>query len=248
MIGGLHLPIAVKIFDSEEALDRAAAEWVAARVRPGAVLGLATGGTPVGMYKELVEMHRMGELKFAGVRSFNLDEYVGLGSDHPQSFAYYMRERLFRWVDIGDGDWHIPNGANPDPVDEAARYDRLYWELGPVDAQILGIGTNGHVGFNEPGTSFDTATHVVDLAQATKEANAIAFGSPDAVPSKAITLGIRNIMAAREILLLAKGASKAEAIRRTLKEEPTPDVPASILQRHPQATLYLDRAAAQLVE
>lgn len=247
-MGGKPLPIKVEIFDTEEALDQAAARWLAARVRPGAVLGLATGGTPLGLYRRLVEMHRAGELSFAGVRSFNLDEYVGLASDHPQSYAAYMREHLFNWVDIEEGDWHIPDGANPDPAAEAARYDRLYWELGPVDAQILGIGTNGHIGFNEPGTRFEQSTHVVRLAQSTREANAAGFGSPDAVPSQAITLGIRNILAAREILLLAKGASKAEAVRRTLKEEPTPDVPASVLQRHPNAFIYLDREAAKLLD
>src|SRR5690606_3834006 len=165
VMGGKPLPIKVEIFDTEEALDQAAARWLAARVRPGAVLGLATGGTPLGLYRRLVEMHRAGELSFAGVRSFNLDEYVGLASDHPQSYAAYMREHLFNWVDIEEGDWHIPDGANPDPAAEAARYDRLYWELGPVDAQILGIGTNGHIGFNEPGTRFEQSTHVVRLAQ-----------------------------------------------------------------------------------
>lgn len=242
------MPLTVEIFDSEEELDEAAAAWLAARVRAGAVLGLATGGTPVGLYRRLVEMHRAGKLSFKGVRTFNLDEYVGLGPDHPQSYATYMRERLFRWVDIDAGDWHIPNGAAPDPEAEAERYDRLYWELGPVDAQVLGIGVNGHIGFNEPGTPFDQKTHVIELDQATKLANAAAFGSVDAVPSRAITLGIRNIMAAREILLMAKGASKAEVLRRALKEEPTPDVPASVLQRHANVYFYLDKAAARLLD
>jgi len=239
------LAFSVHVFDSEQALDRAAAQWVAARVRPGAVLGLATGGTPLGMYKELVEMHRRGELSFASVRTFNLDEYVGLAADDPRSYAWYMEQHLFRWVDIGSGDWHIPNGMHPDPEEEAARYDRLFWEIGPADAQVLGIGANAHIGFNEPGTPFDRATHVAELAWQTRVANAAPFGSPQAVPDRAITLGIRNILAAREILLLAKGASKAEAIRKALRETPTPDVPASALQHHPQVTVYLDREAAR---
>lgn len=242
------MPIKVEIFETEEALDEAAASWLAARIRPGAVLGLATGGTPLGLYRRLVEMHRSGNLSFKGVRSFNLDEYVGLAPDHPQSYATYMRERLFRWVDIDAGDWHIPNGAAADPEAEAKRYDALYWELGPVDAQVLGIGVNGHIGFNEPGTPFDQGTHVVTLARSTREANAAGFGSLDAVPELGITLGIRNIMAAREILLMAKGASKAEAIRRALTEEPAPGLPASVLQRHPNTVFYLDRAAARLLD
>lgn len=235
----------LEVFDSQQALDRAAAEWVAARVRPGVVLGLATGSTPVGMYKELVEMHRRGELTFAAVRTLNLDEYVGVGPDDPGSFAAYMEAHLFRWVDIAPGDRHIPDGLHPDPEAEAARYERLYWEVGPVDAQVLGIGTNGHIGFNEPGTPFDQSTHVVELAWETRLANAGAFGSPEAVPARAITLGIRNILAAREILLLAKGGSKADAVRKALRGEPTPHVPASSLQLHPKVTVYLDRDAAR---
>ena len=151
----MPLPIKVEIFDTEEALDRAAAGWrCGARVVPELCSGWRRAGRLLGLYRRLVEMHRAGELSFAGVRSFNLDEYVGLAPDHPQSYAAYMREHLFNWVDIAERDWHIPDGADPDPAAEAARYDRLYWELGPVDAQILGIGTNGHIGFNEPGTPF----------------------------------------------------------------------------------------------
>jgi len=243
-MGGSCLPYTLKVFESEEALDRAAAEWVAARVRPGAVLGFATGNTPVGMYRQLAALHRRGEISFAAVRTFNLDEYVGLDPADPRSYAAYMREHLFRWVDIAPDAWHIPSGAAPDPEEEAARYDRLYWELGPVDAQVLGIGGNGHIGFNEPGTPFDKTTHVVELTWQTRLANAGPFGSPEAVPARAITLGIRNIMEAREILLLAKGAAKAEAIRRALREEPGPGVPASVLQLHPKVTIYLDQEAA----
>jgi len=241
------MAIDVQIFESEQELDRKAAEWLAARVRPGAVLGLATGNTPIGMYRELAAMHRRGQISFAGVRAINLDEYVGLSREHPESFAAFMEEHLFRWVDIAPEDRHIPNGAAPDPVQEAERYEKLYWEIGPVDAQVLGIGSNGHIGFNEPGTPFDSVTHVVELAEATRIANAPAFGSPEAVPRYAITLGIRNIMAAREIILLAKGASKAEAISRTLKETPTPEVPASVLQTHPNVIVLLDREAAKLL-
>lgn len=241
------MPFSLEVFDDPRELDRAAARWLAARVRPGAVLGLATGNTPMGMYRELVAMHRRGELSLAGVRTFNLDEYVGLGADDPRSYAAYMLEHLFRWVDIAPGQWHIPDGLNPDPEEEASRYDRLYWELGPCDVQVLGIGRNGHIGFNEPGTPFDQGTHVVELAWETRLANAEAFGSPEAVPERAITLGIRNILAAREILLLAKGASKAEAVRRALEEEPSPDLPASALQLHPRVTVYLDREAARAI-
>src|SRR5690606_7358533 len=165
--------------------------------------------------------------------------------DDPRSYAAFMQEHLFSAVNIDPARIHIPDGSAPSPAEEAQRYDALIKELGPIDAQILGIGTNGHIGFNEPGTPFESRTQVMALAESTKRANAGPFGSVDAVPTHAITMGIQTILEAKEILLLAKGASKAEAIRRAVEEPPHIDLPASALQRHPNVTIYLDREAAK---
>lgn len=239
------MAITVKVFDRVEDLDYSAALWMAERMKgPAPVIGLATGSTPIAMYRHMVQLHQQGQLDFSHVRSFNLDEYVGLSKDHEQSYAAYMDHHLFNWVNIDRAKIHIPQGDAPDPYAEAQRYDELIKTHGPVDAQVLGIGQNGHIGFNEPGTPFDSRTHVVTLDESTRKANAGPFGSVDAVPTQAITLGIQNILEAKEILLIAKGASKADAVRRALKDDPTVDLPASVLQKHPRVTFFLDQAAA----
>lgn len=210
------------------------------------VIGLATGNTPVGMYKELVAMYKAGELDFSRVRTFNLDEYLGIEPEHPASFISFMREHLFDHVNIDPDRIHIPRSNPKSPEEEAKRFSKLLKEHGPVDVQVLGIGRNGHIGFNEPGTSFDSVTWVVDLAESTKIANAPAFGGdPNKVPARAITMGIAEIMQARKIVLLANGEGKAEIIRRSLEGEVTEEVPASILQRHPDVEVVLDEAAAK---
>lgn len=234
---------------SEEELDRRAADWLVERMaKPRAVVGLATGSSPLGLYRELVRRHQAGEISFKDVRAFNLDEYVGLSPDHPMSYAYYMKEHLYGHVDIDPVNTYIPNGAVQDPKEEALRYDTLLSTHGPIDAQILGIGTNGHIGFNEPGTDFSTRTHVVELTEETRQSNARFFSSIDEVPTEAITVGIANILESKEILLIARGANKAEALRRAFLEPPTSDVPASALQSHPNVTVVVDDEAGKLLK
>lgn len=236
----------IEVFDTPEALDRRAALWMAERMGAleSPVIGLATGSTPIAMYEHMVALHREGKLDFANVRTFNLDEYVGLAPTATQSYHYYMDEHLFRHVNVNPERTHIPKGDAPDPDAEARAYADLLRQHGPIDVQVLGIGTNAHIGFNEPGTSFDSRTQVIALAESTRRDNTGPFGSIDRVPTHAITVGIADILEAREILLLAKGASKAEAIQRTVEAPPTEDVPASALQRHGKTTLLLDREAA----
>lgn len=209
------------------------------------VLGLATGETPIGAYARLVEMAHAGELDFSAARTFNLDEYLDLEPDHPATFLSYMRRHLFDRVNLSPERTHIP-AANPEDAQaEAARYSELLKEHGPCHLQVLGIGRNGHIGFNEPGTPFDSTTHVVELAESTRQANAPAFGGdPEAVPSRAITMGIAEIMAARRILMLARGSSKAAIMREALEGPITEEVPASVLQRHPDLVVVLDEEAA----
>lgn len=246
---GVH----VRRFSDPRELDLAAAEWVGRYLRsaeplvPEPVLGLATGSTPEGMYQALVALHRAGEITFARARTFNLDEYVGLTPDHPQSYAAYMRLHLFDPVGFPLERAHLPDGAAPDPDEAARRYEALLARFGPIHAQVLGIGTNGHIGFNEPGTPFERRTHAVDLAEETRRANSRFFDDPADVPTKAITMGIANILEAGEILLLAKGAAKAQALARALQEKPSPEVPASALQLHPRVTVYADEEAARLL-
>lgn len=239
------MSLAIWVCESDYDFDRVAAEWVAAHLEgPDPVLGLPTGGTPEGLYRELVRMHREEGLSFRSARTFNLDEYVGLAADHAQSYAHYMRERLFRHVDIDPSRTHIPNGLCEDPDEEARRYDALLREHGPIRAQVLGIGSNGHIGFNEPGTAFKTRTHTVKLTEETREANARFFESIDEVPRLAVTMGIANILESEAILLMAKGSSKQEALKRAFTEPPSIDVPASALQTHADVTVLVDREAA----
>lgn len=214
------------------------------RKRPSLVLGLATGSTPLGLYRKWITMVESGNLSFANVTTFNLDEYLGLPSDHPQSYRTFMRENLFRHIDINLNRTHIPNGVAEDVMKQCEEYDNLIEQAGGIDIQILGIGRNGHIGFNEPGEDFGRLTHVVRLSGSTRRANARFFSRLEDVPTYAITMGLKNIMRARQILLLAAGEDKSEAVYRALSGDVTEDLPASILQLHPNCIFLLDEAAA----
>jgi glucosamine-6-phosphate deaminase len=229
-----------------DAVSRYAAAAIAAEIRgrEQVVLGLATGSTPLGMYREWVEMVRRGELSFSGVTTFNLDEYVGLPPDHPQSYRTYMEQHLFRHLDLSPGATHIPRGDAPDMELHAREYDEQIRAAGGIDIQVLGIGRNGHIGFNEPGERFGATTHIVRLAETTRQANARFFPRPEDVPTHAVTMGLKSIMNAREIFLLASGEDKSEAVARAILGDVTPDCPASVLQLHPRCVFVLDQAAA----
>ena len=229
-------------------LSRKAANVISAQVilKPDAVLGLATGDTPKGTYLQLAEWQKKGDCSFARVSSYNLDEYVGLTPDHPQSYHYFMRKNFFDLIDIDLANTHVPDGAAEDIEQACADYDRIVAEAGYPDLQLLGIGRNGHIGFNEPDDHFARGTHCVDLTQSTIEANSRLFDSADEVPRQAVSMGIQTIMYARRILILASGADKAEAVRNMVYGLITPQVPASILQLHPNCTVIADEAALSL--
>ena len=228
-----------------DAMSRRTAAIIAAEVvrKPDCVLGLATGSTPVGAYRQLAAWNREGLLSFRSVTSVNLDEYKGLGPDHDQSYRYFMDRNLFDHVDIRRDRTHVPDGLAADPEAECRRYDALVASLGGTDLQLLGLGHNGHIGFNEPGGVFVKETHVVDLTERTIEANARFFVNRDEVPRQALTMGIGTIMAARRVLVAVSGADKAEAVRLAFTGPITPAVPASILQLHPDVVLVGDTAA-----
>lgn len=228
-----------------DAVSRMAADLIASQIteKPDCVLGLATGSTPVGAYALLAERQRRGELSFASVRSVNLDEYCGLAPEHVQSYRYFMRKHLFSLVDIRPENTHVPDGLASDPGAECARYDRLIDDLGGIDLQLLGLGHNGHIGFNEPGPAFIPETHPVDLTESTVNANARLFASKDEVPRRALTMGIRAIMQARRVVVIVSGEDKAEAVKKAFAGPVVPCVPASILQLHRDAVLVADKAA-----
>ena len=228
-----------------DAMSRRAASIIAAQVvsKPDCVLGLATGSTPVGTYTQLVESHKQGDLSFAEVHSVNLDEYVGLAPTHDQSYRYFMQDNLFNHVDIEGLNTNVPSGLAADPAEECRQYERKVAELGYADLQLLGLGRNGHIGFNEPCDHFPVATHLVDLTESTIEANARFFASADDVPRQALTMGIGTIMKARKILVVASGADKADAVCKAFAGPVTPEVPSSILQLHPDVTIVGDEAA-----
>ena len=233
------------------AVSRRAASIIAAQVvsKPDCVLGLATGSTPVGAYQQLVKWYEQGDLSFAQVRSVNLDEYCGLAPDHDQSYRYFMQSNLFDHVDIAAGNTNVPSGLAADPAEECRRYEAAVAALGYADLQLLGLGRNGHIGFNEPCDEFPLATHLVDLTPSTIEANARFFASAGDVPKQALTMGIGTIMKARKILVVANGADKADAVAKAFAGPVTPSMPASILQLHPDVTLVGDGSAlAKLME
>ena len=228
-----------------DAMSRRTAAIIAAEVigKPDCVLGLATGSTPVGAYRQLAAWNREGLLSFGAVTTVNLDEYRGLGPDHAQSYRHFMRANLFDQVDIRPERTYLPDGLAADPAAECRRYDALVESLGGTDLQLLGLGHNGHIGFNEPGKAFIRETHVVDLARSTIEANARFFHREEEVPRQAITMGIGAIMAAGRVLVAVSGADKAEAVRAAFCGPITPEVPASILQLHRDVVLVGDAAA-----
>jgi glucosamine-6-phosphate deaminase len=229
-----------------ESMSRLAATLVAEKIeeRPHLVLGLATGSTPLGLYKCWREMVLQGRLSFAGVRTFNLDEYIGLPREHAQSYWTFMQENLFRHIDIQPEHVHLPDPNGGDPVLQGRRYEELIQAAGGIDVQILGIGRNGHIGFNEPGTDLGSTTHVVKLSESTRQANARFFESMEEVPTHALTMGMKSIMNARQVILLASGEEKSEAVYRAMFGEVTADHPASILQLHPNCLFLLDEQAA----
>ena len=200
------------------------------KAKPECVLGLATGSSPINTYRELIRMYKDGEISFKNVKSVNLDEYVGLTPDHDQSYRYFMDTNLFNHIDIDKANTNVPSGLAADPVAECKRYDAVIASMGGVDIQVLGIGNNGHIGFNEPDSHFPKTTSLVDLTDSTIDANARFFESRDLVPTKAISMGIGQIMAADKVLLLAFGSAKAEILEKSLFGPVTPEVPASILQ------------------
>ncbi len=225
--------------DSYEKLSRQAANILSAQVilKPRSVLGLATGSSPIGTYHQLINWYNKGDLDFSQVTTVNLDEYCGLAADNPQSYRYFMNTNFFDHINIDKNRTHVPNGLNPDMETECHRYDALIESLGGIDLQLLGIGHNGHIGFNEPKGSFEKTTHIVDLKPSTIEANARFFESIDEVPKRAITMGIKSIMNAKKIILIANGQDKKEIVERAFFGPVTPEVPASILQLHPDLTV-----------
>jgi glucosamine-6-phosphate deaminase len=208
-----------------------------------AVLGLATGSTPVGMYQSLIHAYQQGSVSFSNVKTFNLDEYVGLEKEDPNSYHHYMKENLFKHINISSKETYIPDGVAEDLEKECFAYEQKIRDAGKIDIQVLGLGLNGHIGFNEPGTSFSSRTHVIDLMESTRQANARFFESIEEVPTQAITMGIETIMESKLILLLVSGGKKAPALARLMNGEVTEDFPASILNRHPNVTIIADEAA-----
>lgn len=234
-----------------KSMSRRTANIISAHVilKPDCVLGLATGSTPVGAYQQLVEWYNKGDLSFAETRSVNLDEYRGLSPHHEQSYRYFMQTNLFDHIDIKPENTHVPNGLAFDADAECARYNQIIRDLGGIDLQLLGLGHNGHIGFNEPEHAFELETHVVDLTESTIDANKRFFASEAEVPRQALTMGIKNIMQARKILVAVSGEDKADIVLRAFAGPVAPDVPASILQMHPDVTLVGDKAALhKLVE
>src|SRR5690625_3509455 len=207
------------------------------------VLGLATGSTPEGMYAYLAKKYNEGNVSFSDVQTFNLDEYVGLDEENPNSYKYYMKHHLFNHIDLPVQNAHLPNGTAADLAGECNAYEKKIEEVGKIDLQVLGIGLNGHIGFNEPGTSFQSRTHIVELDASTRQANARFFESMDEVPTQALTMGIASIMSSKEILLLISGEGKAETLAKLLEGSISEDFPASILHEHPNVTVIADEAA-----
>ena len=230
-------------------MSRKAANIISAQVimKPDCVLGLATGGTPVGTYAQLVDWYNKGDLDFSEVTTVNLDEYRGLPKEHPQSYWYFMNENLFSKVNIDPAKTNLPDGTNLDTAAECARYNGIIHKLGGIDLQLLGIGHDGHIGFNEPNGQFDRTTHCVNLTQSTIEANKRFFASEEDVPRQAYTMGIKTIMQANKILMVASGEDKAEIVKRAFFGPITPEVPASVLQLHNDVTLVGDEAALSLI-
>jgi len=232
------------ICENYEDLSRAAADIIAEQIagKPDSVLGLATGSTPLGLYAELVRLYNAGMIDFSKARSFNLDEYYPIKKDHPQSYNYFMYENLFSKVNFAST--RLLSGETDDPIGECARYDAEIMAAGGIDLQLLGIGLNGHIGFNEPAASYSMPTFHVELTKSTLEANSRFFSSGEIQPTSALTMGFGSIFSARSILLLISGESKSSVAKCLFDDKIHTDVPASLLQLHPDVTVILDRAGA----
>lgn len=237
----------MRIYEAKDyqEMSRKAANILAAQVilKPDCVLGLATGSSPIGTYNQLVEGYEKGDLDFSEVKTVNLDEYIGLDHENDQSYYYFMHHHLFDRINIDPANTNVPNGMAEDISAECERYEELIRSLGGVDIQLLGIGRNGHIGFNEPADSFDKMTHCVDLTESTIEANKRFFASVDDVPRQAVSMGSGTIMKAKKILLIACGEDKADAVAKSFFGPVTPEVPASILQLHSDVVVIADTAA-----
>ena len=241
----------MKIIKTKDYADmsRKAANIIAAQVitKPDCVLGLATGSTPIGTYKELIKAYENGDLDFSLVKTANLDEYRGLEKSNDQSYDYFMKANLFNHININFDNLNIPNGEKPDAEEECKRYEEVVKALGGQDLQLLGMGHNGHIGFNEPADEFPKETHCVDLQESTIQANKRFFEKVEDVPTQAYTMGIGTIMQAKKILVIASGVDKAEIVKKAFFGPITPQVPASILQLHPDVTVVVDEAAGSLI-
>ncbi|HOO73796.1 MAG TPA: glucosamine-6-phosphate deaminase [Tepiditoga sp.] len=238
----------VIVLDNYQQISIKAAQIVASQIilKEDSILGLATGGTPVGMYSELVKMYKLGIIDFKKIKTFNLDEYVGLSKENQQSYYYYMMDNLFKHVNINIENIDIPNGM-ADIKEECVRYENEIKQSGGIDLQVLGIGHNGHIGFNEPDIKFESVTHLVKLDEDTIKANSRFFDSVDEVPKQALSMGIKTIMHSKKIVLIASGKEKAKAIYGTVKGNITPNLPASILQLHNDVYIIADKEAASLL-
>ena len=229
-----------------DALSYLAADIIAEQIKnkPDTVLGLATGSTPMGTYKELVRRNKKGVVDFSGVTTFNLDEYYKISGDNPQSYHYFMYRNLFDHININRNNIHIPDGNTVSVEQECERYDRLIRDAGGIDLQVLGIGSNGHIGFNEPASELITKTHLTALTENTIQDNARFFNHADEVPVHAITMGLGTILKAKRIILLISGKNKAEIFKKAFEGKITTNLPASLLQLHPDTTVIVDEEAA----
>ncbi len=240
----------VVILQSAEEVSRRAAEMFVAQLkrRPGAVLGLATGSTPLATYQRLIELYRSGQVSFAQATTFNLDEYVGLAPDHPQSYHHFMHTNLFSQIDVDPRRCHVPDGLAEDYFEYGRQYEQAIQAAGGIDLQLLGIGSDGHIAFNEPGSSLASRTRLKALTAETRRDNARFFNSLDEVPKLAVTMGVGTILEARRIILLATGSGKADAVRQFIEGPISSQITASALQYHPAVTVFLDEAAAHTLE
>lgn len=231
-------------------MSRKAANIISAQVimKPNCVLGLATGSTPIGTYKQLIEWYKKGDLDFSHVTSVNLDEYKGLSGDNDQSYRYFMNTNFFDHINIDKSRTFVPDGTDPDSAHACSIYNEIIRQVGGIDLQLLGLGHNGHIGFNEPGSAFEKETHCVDLTERTIEANKRFFAKEEDVPRQAYTMGIKTIMQAKKILLVVSGEDKAEIVKTAFQGPVTPAVPASILQLHNDVTIVADEAALSKME
>ena len=238
------------ITENYSEMSKLAAKQIAAIInnKPEAILGLATGGTPIGLYNELIEMNKKNLVSFSKVTTVNLDEYIGLPESHPQSYRYFMNDKLFNYIDVDINRTFVPNGLAEDVAEEGRKYDKMIDDLGGIDIQLLGIGKNGHIAFNEPDEDLIAGTHLTSLTESTIKANSRFFDSIDEVPKYAITMGLGQIMKSKKIILIASGEDKAEAVKALVSGKITTNNPATMLQMHRDVVLIVDKDAAKLIE